>query len=341
MPRLAEKDSKRSDDIAVALRTMTVGGPSALEELVSPLRELLDAEYSGAYGLRCEESGVRLDFLHASLGAPLWRSTLARSLEARPHDSVLYEPARPQPAQRNVALHLAGLQRVTGKPGTPLLEVLRQNGLHDQLRVLVCDGPALLAWVGGFRRDPFGDRERLLLQQLVPALRARLVLEAELSSAPLAFGALAAALEALGAAAFVVRNDATPVHANSAGIALLERDRRLVGSMLQESLAGRGGHGFRLTRISARGVPDHWLAVQEGGPTDLGPRLARAALRYGLTRRQVEVLGLLARGKANKVIAAALGCVEGTVELHVTQILHKTGCRSRAELVARFWMSGG
>ncbi len=78
-------------------------------------------------------------------------------------------------------------------------------------------------------------------------------------------------------------------------------------------------------------------------PTDRQKLLERAkshARRWGLTARQTEVLELLALGKANKVIAAELGCGESTVEFHVTALLAKAGCESRAELVARFWTEG-
>jgi len=67
------------------------------------------------------------------------------------------------------------------------------------------------------------------------------------------------------------------------------------------------------------------------------PRAAVARSHWGLTRRQVEVLELLALGRSNRAIAAALGCAEPTVEVHVTALFVKSGCASRSELVARFW----
>ncbi|HLL01047.1 MAG TPA: helix-turn-helix transcriptional regulator [Myxococcaceae bacterium] len=42
-------------------------------------------------------------------------------------------------------------------------------------------------------------------------------------------------------------------------------------------------------------------------------------------------------GKTNKEIAAALGLSEGTVEVHVTNLLRKLGTSNRAGLVALFW----
>jgi len=49
----------------------------------------------------------------------------------------------------------------------------------------------------------------------------------------------------------------------------------------------------------------------------------------------------VARGEANKSIAALLGCSEGAVEQHVTALLRRYGVESRARLVARFWTDAG
>lgn len=53
-----------------------------------------------------------------------------------------------------------------------------------------------------------------------------------------------------------------------------------------------------------------------------------------LTPRELEVLGMLAEGLANKNIAARLGISEHTVKTHVASILGKLGAYSRAEAVA-------
>lgn len=71
--------------------------------------------------------------------------------------------------------------------------------------------------------------------------------------------------------------------------------------------------------------------------SELARRLRRAKEMAQLTPRQVEVLELVARGKTNKEIAAVLGRSEGTVEVHVTNLLRKYGASNRAGLVALFW----
>ncbi len=52
-----------------------------------------------------------------------------------------------------------------------------------------------------------------------------------------------------------------------------------------------------------------------------------------LTEREMQVLHLLARGLANKQIAAALGISEHTVKFHVSAIYAKLGATNRAEAV--------
>jgi DNA-binding CsgD family transcriptional regulator len=105
----------------------------------------------------------------------------------------------------------------------------------------------------------------------------------------------------------------------------------------------------------ARGVEEllrelvPWIAValqvansgaaqpEPGGESELARRLRRAREVCQLTRRQVEVLEPVVLGKTNKEIATALGLSEGTVEVHVTNLLRKLGTSNRAGLVALFW----
>jgi len=53
-----------------------------------------------------------------------------------------------------------------------------------------------------------------------------------------------------------------------------------------------------------------------------------------LTSREIEVLGMLAEGLANKNIAWRLGISEHTVKFHITSIFTKLNASSRAEAVA-------
>ena len=63
-------------------------------------------------------------------------------------------------------------------------------------------------------------------------------------------------------------------------------------------------------------------------------KLRDTRARYAtLTPREVEVMGLVVSGLANKVIAMDLGVSQRTVELHRARVMQKMGVRSLAELV--------
>ncbi len=55
---------------------------------------------------------------------------------------------------------------------------------------------------------------------------------------------------------------------------------------------------------------------------------------FGLTPREVEILGLIAAGRSNREMAADLFLSVRTVERHITNIYGKVGARSRAEATA-------
>jgi HD-GYP domain-containing protein (c-di-GMP phosphodiesterase class II) len=61
-----------------------------------------------------------------------------------------------------------------------------------------------------------------------------------------------------------------------------------------------------------------------------GHARVRPALPAGLTDREAEVLGLIARGLATKEIAAELGIAARTVKHHIEHIYEKTGVSTRA-----------
>jgi DNA-binding NarL/FixJ family response regulator len=70
-------------------------------------------------------------------------------------------------------------------------------------------------------------------------------------------------------------------------------------------------------------------AGQRRIPAEVASRLAERMNRTELTARELEVLGLIAQGKSNKIIAADLSISEGTVKIHVNNILSKLGVSDR------------
>lgn len=73
------------------------------------------------------------------------------------------------------------------------------------------------------------------------------------------------------------------------------------------------------------------------GIRDVEGRLREASDSFRLTRRELDVLRLVAQGRSNKETAGELGITEATVEVHVSSILRKYGVDGRGALIARFW----
>jgi DNA-binding NarL/FixJ family response regulator len=76
--------------------------------------------------------------------------------------------------------------------------------------------------------------------------------------------------------------------------------------------------------------------VQQGYrviPPEIAARLAEHTPRVSLTGREVEVLQLMADGKSNAEIAEALGRAEGTMKIHVHNILQKLDATDRTQAV--------
>jgi non-specific serine/threonine protein kinase len=89
------------------------------------------------------------------------------------------------------------------------------------------------------------------------------------------------------------------------------------------------------------------LALTEGGPTQ--PQAVRAKARSGsrstspaktgLTKRELEIAGLVARGLSNMDIATSLVISKRTAETHVEHILIKLGFNNRNQIAA--WVTEG
>lgn len=60
-----------------------------------------------------------------------------------------------------------------------------------------------------------------------------------------------------------------------------------------------------------------------------------AIKKYGLSRREVEVLSLLLQGRGSTEIAHSLGIAESTVNDHIKRLLTKANARNRVDLAAK------
>jgi DNA-binding NarL/FixJ family response regulator len=68
-------------------------------------------------------------------------------------------------------------------------------------------------------------------------------------------------------------------------------------------------------------------------PPEVAERLTEYFPKSALTPREIEVLTLVAKGLANKEIAAKLGTADGTVKIHVQNILGKLHASDRTHAV--------
>jgi len=113
-------------------------------------------------------------------------------------------------------------------------------------------------------------------------------------------------------------------------------DERVLGALK----AGAIGY---LLKDAEENVLIEAIQAAHRGEVRLHPKVAKRLMKKAvgesgqemsveaLTEREREVLGLLARGLSNRAIARALGLTEGTVKIHVSNILSKLNVRSRTQ----------
>lgn len=110
-----------------------------------------------------------------------------------------------------------------------------------------------------------------------------------------------------------------------------------------------GARGYLLKDVSLEQLTDAIRTVAGGG-TIIRPALTERVLRGlehvrrdfdalnppdPLTKREVEILRLMAGGYSNREIAEALGTAEGTVKNQASSILSKLGVRDRTRAVLK------
>ncbi len=102
-----------------------------------------------------------------------------------------------------------------------------------------------------------------------------------------------------------------------------------------------GARGYLLKGTPRRELFEAVRTVHEGGTT-LQPVVASRLMQHmseeesteALTPREMEVLGLLAKGLPNREMAGVLSITERTVKFHVSAILAKLGAGNRTEAVS-------
>ncbi len=114
------------------------------------------------------------------------------------------------------------------------------------------------------------------------------------------------------------------IRAGADGYLLKDMEPEELLAAIQNTLAGRMVIGEPLNGMLAHAIRNEATAAQRDDAA--------------LTEREKEILGALAQGHANKLIARNLDITEATVKVHVKNLLKKLGFRSRLE--AAVWAVG-
>jgi DNA-binding NarL/FixJ family response regulator len=99
-------------------------------------------------------------------------------------------------------------------------------------------------------------------------------------------------------------------------------DAGAMGYLVKDMVAGDIVGIIRMVRAGRRGIPQ-----------PIAAKLAEHTPRIPLTPRETEVLELVANGLSNGEVAGRIGRTEGTVKVHLKNILQKLGANDRTEAV--------
>ncbi len=124
------------------------------------------------------------------------------------------------------------------------------------------------------------------------------------------------------------------VRAGAAGYVLKDSSGERIAGAVRRTLCGESpleeGLAMRLLeRLAGEGVPAATAATTTTTTGDPG------SLPEGITPREAEVLGLMARSLTNPQIADELGISRGTAKIHVQNIIAKLGVSDRTQAAVR------
>jgi predicted ATPase/DNA-binding CsgD family transcriptional regulator len=268
------------------------------------------AVYEGQFDLG-EEFVDQAVGVAGAMGAPFWHAwglsvlaAIARGRGDHAHASALLAESNSVCQAERIAWPTALNLSLMGEIATDLGELDRADALgREGLRV---------AWAIGERRyfaGALAGLARAVAARGDPEWGARL------------YGAVDAVLEATGAN--------LPLTA----LPSFEPARDAVRAALGEA-------GFTAARAAGRAQPlsavlaeTERRAASAFQPAE-GERAGRTGIPFGLTARELEVLRLMAAGRTNREIGAALFVTPRTAATHVTHILTKLGVDSRIEVAS-------
>jgi len=109
------------------------------------------------------------------------------------------------------------------------------------------------------------------------------------------------------------------------------------GDVLVTRALKAGARAYLLKGLLRKELLETIRAVHRGQkrvPPEVAAEIADHAMDDALTPREIDVLRLIAKGTANKIIAAELSLTEETVKSHIRNILSKLGANDRTHAVA-------
>ena len=169
---------------------------------------------------------------------------------------------------------------------------------------------------------------------------------------PLTPSQLFALVDGIRLAVLVFRGD-RPVYQNATARRLVDRVRRDYGidfvvtlrNHITDLLAPGPKPAESVSSLTAPSGEPFYVHVRQLGRTgrlmavsvrEIGLEREVFNTRYGLSRREAQVVELVLHGHSNRDIAVLLGVAPTTVKKHLTHIFDKVGLDSRARLLSRF-----
>lgn len=285
---------------------------------LSQLRGRWDEAVSLA--VRAGEAPIATADPSAGAAAAYLRGEILRLKGAMADAQVAYGEAHrlgmdPQPGLALLRLAQGDAQAGVASIGRVLLETA---GPLDRVRMLAAQVDILLA-SGDLTTaaDAAGELARIAAAHGSPALHARAKQAG--GGVLLAQGDAAAALSALREAARVWHRFGLPY------------DEARCRTLIARSCVTLGDTDAAALEVDlARAIFARLGAWPDLTKVESVPVMARPESTYGLTRRELEVLRLLATGLTNREIAHELTVTVRTVDTHVGSILGKLGVTSRA-----------